>query len=83
MLRIVANEILRAQVVADPGKGFVEPAVVHIEMLAASLFGQGDERVFAAQVASGAGLNGHVDERVDHHFVAQSRLQGLLVGGGL
>ena len=81
LLRIIAEQILRAQVVADARKGLVEPAVADVKALAAGLLGQGDERVLAAQVAAGAGLDGHVDDGVDHHLVAQSLLKGLGVGG--
>jgi hypothetical protein len=69
-VRIVAKQILGAQVIADFRKRLVQPAVAYVEILAAGLFGQGDQRVLSARVAPGAGLDGHIDNRVDHYFVA-------------
>src|SRR5271165_2704737 len=72
---IVSDEVLRAQVFADSCKGFVEVAGLDVEALAAGLFGERDERVLAADVAAGAGLDGHVDDGVDHDFGAECLLQ--------
>src|SRR5579863_3797657 len=82
ILRIISEDILCAQILADARKGLVEAAIVHVEALAAGLLGEGDERVLAAGVAAGAGGNGHVDEAVDHDFIAEGLLECFGVGGG-
>ena len=76
-----------AQVVGDLLEGLVEAALVDVEAFAAGLLGEGDEGVLAAEVAAGAGLDGHVDERVDHDFVALGLLERLgivvFIAGGV
>ena len=59
---IIAEQVLRAQVVAHLGKGLVESAFGGVEAFAAGLFGKRDQGVFSAQVAAGAGLDGHIDD---------------------
>ena len=78
---VVGEQVLGAEVVADLGEGLVEAAIADVEALAAGLLGEGDEGVFAAEVAAGAGLDGHVDDGVDHDFIAQGLFESLGVGG--
>ena len=51
VVRIIPEQVLRSQVVADARKGLVQPSFADVEALTAGLLGQGDERMFAAQVA--------------------------------
>ena len=51
ILRVVADQVLGTQILADLGEGFVQAAGADVVAFAAGLLGKGDERVFAAQVA--------------------------------
>ena len=77
--RIVADKVLRAQILADVLKRRVKSVLVHVKILAAGLLCQGDQRMFAAGVASSAGRNRHIDQAVDHHFISQRLFQCLRV----
>ena len=57
-MRIIANQILRAQIVADPLERLIQSTVAHIVALAARLLCQGDQRVFPTQFATRAAAIG-------------------------
>src|SRR5579863_1139445 len=76
---IVAKQILRAQILAHLLESLVEPAFGGIETLAAGLFRQSDERVFAARIATGTGFDGNINNAVDHDLATQRLFQRIRV----
>src|ERR1035438_1137706 len=83
MVRIVTQQILWAKILAHLGKGLVEASRAGVEAFASGLLGKSNERMFPADVAAGAGLNGHVDDAVNQDLVAQGLLQRPGIGSVL
>src|ERR1700761_6882662 len=80
---VIAEQILRSQILRDLREGLVEATGAGVKILAAGLLGERDEGVLTAGIAPSAGLNRHVDDAVDHHLAAQRLFERLGVGYGV
>src|SRR5262245_59130003 len=78
--RVIGQEILGAQFVADLFKGSVELGFGGgVEVAASGVLGELDQGVFAAGVASGAGFDGDDDDAVDDGFGLLGFADGVFV----
>src|SRR5260370_1359095 len=79
---VIANDILGAQLITDLAESGVEFAgTFGVVVFAASVFGDLDQRVFAAEVASGISRYRHHDDAVHDGFSLLGAAQSTLVVG--
>src|SRR5215813_8050034 len=79
---VIRNEVLRAQFVADLAKRSVELVErAGVVILATSIARELDERVLAANVASGVALDGHDDDAIQDDLSLLRFADSVLIAG--
>src|SRR5215469_2130041 len=77
--RVVPDHVLGPQIVADTRERLVKTALFDVEVLATRLLRECNHGVLTADVAACAGLNRHVDNGVDHHFVPKRLFESIFI----